>query len=219
MSMILQRRRFLRLAVAAVAAPALPRAANAQSYPDRPVRVVVPYAPGGPTDVVTRLLMQKIAEHTGKQFFIENVGGGGGNIAMGRVAKMPPDGYTLLMINPSYVINPTLQREVPYRFGQDFDMVSLAVLTTHVIATHPSVPARTLKDLVELIKANPRKYSYASPGTGTRCTTLTQLPLAFCAGRIENCEPVPGLTATTVPQKVRSGNVSTITWARWPIFR
>ena len=167
MSMILQRRRFLRLAVAAVAAPALPRAANAQSYPDRPVRVVVPYAPGGPTDVVTRLLMQKIAEHTGKQFFIENVGGGGGNIAMGRVAKMPPDGYTLLMINPSYVINPTLQREVPYRFGQDFDMVSLAVLTTHVIATHPSVPARTLKDLVELIKANPRKYSYASPGTGT----------------------------------------------------
>ena len=167
MSMILQRRRFLRLAVAAVAAPALPRAANAQSYPDRPVRVVVPYAPGGPTDVVTRLLMQKIAEHTGKQFFIENVGGGGGHIAMGRVAKMPPDGYTLLMINPSYVINPTLQREVPYRFGQDFDMVSLAVLTTHVIATHPSVPARTLKDLVELIKANPRKYSYASPGTGT----------------------------------------------------
>jgi tripartite-type tricarboxylate transporter receptor subunit TctC len=151
----------------AAAAAAVPCAANAQSYPDRPVRVVVPYAPGGPTDVVTRLLAQKIAERTGKQFFIENVGGGGGNIAMGRVAKMPPDGYTLLMVNPSYVVNPTLIRDVPYRLEKDFDPVSLAVLTTLVIATHPSVPARTLKELVDLIKSNPGKFSYASPGTGT----------------------------------------------------
>jgi tripartite-type tricarboxylate transporter receptor subunit TctC len=163
----LERRRFLHLTAAAAAFSALPRSASAQGYPDRPVRVVVPYAPGGPTDVVTRLLAQKISDRTGKQFFVENVGGGGGNIAMGRVAKMPADGYTLLMVNPSYVINPTLHREIPYRFGQDFDMVSLAVLTTHVIATHPSVPVRTLKELVEIIKANPKKYSYASPGTGT----------------------------------------------------
>lgn len=141
--------------------------ARAESYPDRPVRMVVPYAPGGPTDVVTRIIAQKLSDRVGKQFFVENIGGGGGNIAMGRVAKMPPDGYTLLMINPSYVVNPTLYREPPYKFEKDFDMVSLAVLTTLVIAVHPSVPAQTLKELVELIKVSPGKYSYASPGAGT----------------------------------------------------
>ena len=128
--MIFHRRRFLHFATAAAVLPALSRTAVAQSYPDRPVRVVVPYAPGGPTDVVTRLVAQKLAERTGKQFYVENIGGGGGNIAMGRVAKMAPDGYTLLMINPSYVVNPTLYRDPPYRFEKDFDLVSLAVLTT-----------------------------------------------------------------------------------------
>ena len=162
-----QRRRFLHLAATAAAFTAAPHLARAQSYPDRSVRVVVPYAPGGPTDIVTRLLAQKLSDRTGKQFFVENVGGGGGNIAMGRVARMPADGYTLLMVNPSYVVNPTLYREPPYRFERDFDTVSLAVLTTLVIAVHPSVPARTFKELVELIKANPGKYSYASPGAGT----------------------------------------------------
>ena len=141
--------------------------AVAQSYPDRPVHVVVPYAPGGPTDVVTRLIAQKLSERSGKQFYVENIGGGGGNIAMGRVAKMPADGYTLLMVNPSYVVNPTLYRDPPYRFEKDFDTVSLAVLTTLVIVVHPSVPARTLQELVALIRANPGKYSYASPGAGT----------------------------------------------------
>ena len=164
--MTLPRRQFLKIATMALALPALPRVAGAQSYPNRPVRVVVPYAPGGPTDVVTRLLSQKLSERSGHQFFVENIGGGGGNIAMGRVAKMAPDGYTLLMINPSYVVNPTLGK-TPYTFEKDFDLISLAVLTTLVIATHPSVPARTLQELVALIKANPGKFSYASPGTGT----------------------------------------------------
>jgi tripartite-type tricarboxylate transporter receptor subunit TctC len=165
--MTLPRRRFLQLAVGAATLPALSRIASAQTYPDRPVRVVVPYAPGGPTDVITRLLAQKLSEHVGKQFFVENMGGGGGNIAMGRVAKMAPDGYTLLMINPSYVINPTLYDKVPYEFGKDFDLVTLAVATTLVITVHPSVPVQSLKELVALIKANPGKYSYASPGVGT----------------------------------------------------
>jgi tripartite-type tricarboxylate transporter receptor subunit TctC len=165
--MKLPRRQFLHLATVAAALPAISRIAGAQSYPDRPVRVIVPYAPGGPTDAITRLLAQKLSERAGKQFYVENMGGGGGNIAMGRVARMAPDGYTLLMINPSYVVNPTLYSKVPYEFEKDFDMVSLAVLTTLVIAVHPSVPANTVKDLVALIKANPGKYSYASPGTGT----------------------------------------------------
>jgi len=129
--------------------------------------MIVPYAPGGPTDAITRLLAQKLSERAGRQFYVENMGGGGGNIAMGRVARMAPDGYTLLMVNPSYVVNPTLYDKVPYQFEKDFDLVSLAVLTTLVITVHPSVPAQTLKDLIALIKANPGKYSYASPGTGT----------------------------------------------------
>jgi tripartite-type tricarboxylate transporter receptor subunit TctC len=161
------RRRFLRLAAGAAALPLLSPRADAQTYPDRPVRMVVPYAPGGPTDAITRLLAQKLSERTGKQFFVENIGGAGGNIAMGRVARMAADGYTLLMINPSYVVNPTLYGKVPYVFERDFDMVTLAVLTTLVIAVHPSVPARSLADLVALIRSNPGKFSYASPGTGT----------------------------------------------------
>jgi tripartite-type tricarboxylate transporter receptor subunit TctC len=165
--MKLQRRQFLCVATASAAVAAFPRIAAAETYPDHPVRVVVPYAPGGPTDTVTRIVAQKLSDRLGTQFFVENIGGGGGNIAMGRVAKMPPDGYTLLMINPSYVVNPTLQRDVPYRFEKDFDPVSLAVLTTLVIAVHPSLQARTLRELVDFIKANPGKYSYASPGTGT----------------------------------------------------
>ena len=161
------RRQFLHVASVAATLPAVSRIAKAQKYPERPVRMVVPYAPGGPTDAITRLVAQRLSEHVGRQFYVENIGGGGGNIAMGRVAKMAPDGYTLLMINPSYVINPTLYDRVPYEFGKDFDLVSLAVATTLVITVHPSVPAHSLKELVALIKAGPGKYSYASPGVGT----------------------------------------------------
>jgi tripartite-type tricarboxylate transporter receptor subunit TctC len=163
----LPRRQFVRLAAAASAAYAAPRIASAQSYPEKPVRMIVPYAPGGPTDVITRLVAQRLTDHVGRQFFVENMGGGGGNIGMGRAAKAAPDGYTVLVVNPSYVINPTLYDKVPYEFEKDFDPVTLMVLTTLVLAVHPSVPARTVSELVALIKANPGKYSYASPGTGT----------------------------------------------------
>ena len=163
----LPRRQFVRLAAAAVATHAASRIASAQSYPEKPVRMIVPYAPGGPTDVITRLVAQRLTDHVGRQFFVENMGGGGGNIGMGRAAKAAPDGYTALVVNPSYVINPTLYDKVPYELEKDFDPVTLMVLTTLVLAVHPSVPARTVSELVALIKANPGKYSYASPGTGT----------------------------------------------------
>ncbi len=165
--MRLARRRFLRLALVAAASQAASRIALAQNYPDRPVRMIVPYAPGGPTDVITRLVAQRLSDHVGKQFFVENVGGAGGNIGMGRAAKSAPDGYTALVVNPSYAINPTLYDKVPYEFEKDFDPVTLMVATTLVITVHPSVPAQTVGDLVALIRANPGKYSYASPGTGT----------------------------------------------------
>jgi tripartite-type tricarboxylate transporter receptor subunit TctC len=165
--MNLHRRQFLLLASAVAAVPGVSRTAMADTYPQRPVRIVVPYAPGGPTDVITRLIAQKLSDSTGKQFFVENMGGGGGNVGMGRVAAMPADGYTLLMINPSYVTNPTLYEKVPYEFGKSFDPVTLAVTTTLLIVVHPSVPARTLEQLVQLIKSSPGKFSYASPGVGT----------------------------------------------------
>jgi tripartite-type tricarboxylate transporter receptor subunit TctC len=129
--------------------------------------MIVPYAPGGPTDVITRLVAQKLSDDVGKQFFVENMGGGGGNIAMGRAAKAVPDGYTTLVVNPSYVINPTLYGKVPYELERDFDPVTLMVATTLVLAVHPSVSARTVGELVSVIRANPGKFSYASPGTGT----------------------------------------------------
>jgi tripartite-type tricarboxylate transporter receptor subunit TctC len=163
--MTLPRREFLHLAIAALAAA--PGTARGQAYPDRPVRMIVPYAPGGPTDVITRLVAQRLSDDVGRQFFVENVGGAGGNIGMGRAAKSAPDGYTTLVVNPSYAINPTLYDKVPYEFERDFDPVTLMVATTLVIAAHPSVPAGSLEELVALIKGSPGKYSYASPGTGT----------------------------------------------------
>src|SRR6516162_4320217 len=115
----------------------------------------------------SRACSHKNCRNEGKAVLRREYGWWRRNIAMGRVARMAPDGYTLLMINPSYVVNPTLYGRVPYEFGKDFDLVSLAALTTLVITVHPSVSAHTLQDLVALIKSNPGKYSYASPGTGT----------------------------------------------------
>ena len=166
MSMILQRRRFLRLAVAAVAAPALPRAANAQSYPDRPVRVVVPYAPGGPTDVVTRLLMQKIAEHTGKQFFIENVGGAGGNLGMEKVAHAPGDGYTVLLSSSSVTVNPSLYAKMPFDVEKDLLPVTKAGGSPNSWLVNPDFPAKTVPEFIAYAKANPGKVNMASAGAG-----------------------------------------------------
>src|SRR6185436_2163504 len=119
------------------------------------VRMIVPYAPGGPTDVITRLLAQRLTEHLARQFFVENVGGGGGNIGMGRAAKAAPDGYTLLVVNPSYVINPTLYDDVRYEFDKDFDPVTLAVATPLVRDVRPPVRSLEVHKMVALSKATP----------------------------------------------------------------
>src|SRR5262249_40918067 len=108
------RRQFLRLAASAVALPAVSRIAWAQAYPTRPVRMIVPYAPGGPTDIFARLVGQKLSEHFGKQFYVENIGGAGGNVGMGQGAKAAPDGYTMLVTGAPMVINPTLYERVPF---------------------------------------------------------------------------------------------------------
>jgi tripartite-type tricarboxylate transporter receptor subunit TctC len=170
--MELPRRRFLGLAGVAAALPAVsPMAsmqARAQSYPARPVRMIVPFAPGGPTDVFARLIAQKLSENLGKQFYIDNVAGATGNVGTGQAAKAAPDGYTVLFAFSSYVVNPTLFEKVPYDPHKDFDPVTLAVSSTTVLSVNPSVPAKTVKELVELIRAGTSKYSYATGGAGSQ---------------------------------------------------
>jgi tripartite-type tricarboxylate transporter receptor subunit TctC len=156
------RRQFFSLAGAAIATTAIPRIAAAQTYPARPVRVIVPGAAGGPTDVTSRFIAQKLSEHVGKQFYVENIGGAGGNIGMGRAAQAAPDGYTMLVVFLSYVVNPALYDKVPYDPYASFDPVTLATRTTILLAVNPSVPAQTVEDLIAFIKANPGKYNYAS---------------------------------------------------------
>jgi tripartite-type tricarboxylate transporter receptor subunit TctC len=125
--MKLQRRQFLQLVTGSVLAPSLSSFALAQGYPARPVRVLVPYAPAGPADILARLAAQKLSEQLGKQFYVENVGGAGGNIGMGQGARAAADGYTMLVVPPSIIVNPAIYGNVPYDPFKDFDPVTVAV--------------------------------------------------------------------------------------------
>lgn len=141
--------------------------AIADTWPARPVKVIVGFAPGGPTDLVARLVAQKLAEQTGKNFYVENLAGAGGNVGTLKAAQSPPDGYTILVTGGNITNNQFLFAHPGYDPLKDFDTVTLAAQTPVVLAVNPSVPAKTVKELVEWIKANPGKESYASPGTGT----------------------------------------------------
>lgn len=137
------------------------------AYPDKPVKIIVPFAPAGPTDVMARLIAQKLSENLKQQFFVENHPGAGGNIGMVAAAKSAPDGYTVLIASSSYVVNPSLYAKNPYDPFTDFLPVTLAAASPNVIAVHPDLPAKTLKELIELVKKDPSKYSMANPGIGT----------------------------------------------------
>jgi tripartite-type tricarboxylate transporter receptor subunit TctC len=164
--MRLERRQVLKVAGAAIAALRT-RRGLAQSYPVRPVRVIVPFAPGGVTDVLARLVAEKMSERLGRQFYVENHAGGSGNTGMGLAAKAAPDGYTILTAYSSFVVNPALFDQLPYDPVKDFAPVSLAVTSPTVLVVNPAVPVASVKELVALVRANPGKYSYASAGAGT----------------------------------------------------
>jgi tripartite-type tricarboxylate transporter receptor subunit TctC len=201
------RRRFLRTLGAAASAPLLAQVASAQSYPARTVRLVLPYAPAGVTDVVGRLIALKLSEQLGKQFVVENVPGATGNIGTAQVAKAPPDGYTILVVFSSFVVNPTLFDKIPYDPYKDFDPVTLAVTSTTAIGVNPSVPANNVKELVALIRANPGKYSYSHAGTGTQShlageqfrlkLKLDLVPVPFTGGAPAAASVVGGHTPVT----------------------
>lgn len=186
----MNRRDFLRLAAAA---PALPCVARAQErYPDRPIRLVVPFAPGGETDIIGRLWAHKVAAPLGGTFVVENRPGAGGAVATGEVARARPDGYTLLSgTTTTHVINPAAMANPPYDPLRDFVPIGIVSTTPTSILVHPSVPAQSLQELVALVKANPGKYSYGSAGPGT-ITNMTGELFKLAGG---------GLDLTHVPYK------------------
>jgi tripartite-type tricarboxylate transporter receptor subunit TctC len=158
--MKLPRRRFLHLAAGAAALPLVSRVAWAQTYPSRPVRMIVPFAPGGTSDIFARLVAQKLTERLGTTFYVENVAGASGNIFVA---------FT------SFVINPTVFDKVPYDPNKDFEPVTLGVSSTHVLSINPSLPAKSVKDLIGLIKTNSGIYSFASSGVGTPAHLLGEM--------------------------------------------
>ena len=136
------------------------------NYPNRQLRLVAPFAPGGPVDVGARLLAPKLQDALGAQVYVENIPGGSGNIGTAAVAKAAPDGYTVLVISSSFVVNPSMFK-LTYDAEKDLAPVSLVGLGPQVILVHPSVPATNMKELIALVKANPGKYSFGSAGTGS----------------------------------------------------
>jgi tripartite-type tricarboxylate transporter receptor subunit TctC len=140
---------------------------SAAGYPEKPVKIVVPFAPAGPTDVMARLIAQKLSESLRQQFYVENHPGAGGNIGMMQVAKSTPDGYTILVTSSAFMVNPSLYAKNPFDPFKDFAPVMLAAASPNILVVNADFPAKTVKDLVELIKKEPGKYNYAMPGAGT----------------------------------------------------
>jgi tripartite-type tricarboxylate transporter receptor subunit TctC len=165
--MNLPRRKFLHLAAGAAALPFAPHIARAQVYPTRPVRLIVPLAPGGATDIVARLMGQWLSERLGQPFIIENRPGAGGNIGTDTVVKARPDGYTILMASTTNAINATLYDKLSFNFIRDIAPVATISRNTLVMVVHPSLPAKTVPEFIAYAKANPRKLNMASPGNGS----------------------------------------------------
>jgi tripartite-type tricarboxylate transporter receptor subunit TctC len=165
--MKLPRRRFLYLAAVAAALPAVPRIARAQVYPARPVRWIVGYAPGGPNDILARLIGQWLSERLGQPFLIENRPGAGTNIATEAGVKAPPDGYTLLQVSTAAAINATLYEKLNFNVIRDVALIAGFVSQPTIVVVNPTVPVKTIPDFIAYAKANPGKINMASPGTGS----------------------------------------------------
>ena len=142
-------------------------AAPAQEYPTRPIRMIVPFAPGGPTDVVARVLAAKLSETFHQQVVVDNRAGAGGNIGTGLAANATPDGYTLLVVSSSFVVNPGLYAKIPYDPYKSFAPISNIAAAPNVFVVHPGVPAKSMLELAKVIETAPKKYSFATPGIGT----------------------------------------------------
>src|SRR5712672_339216 len=165
--MTLPRRQFLHLAAGAVALPAISRFAWGQTYPSRPVRWIVPFPPGGGTDILARLIGQWLSERFGQQFVIDNRPGGGSNIGTEAAVHAPPDGYTLLLAASVHTINPSLYDNLNFNFIRDIAPVAGIMRVPNVMVVHPSVPASSIPEFIAYARANPGKVNMASAGIGT----------------------------------------------------
>jgi tripartite-type tricarboxylate transporter receptor subunit TctC len=141
-------------------------AAEAQ-YPSRPIRIIVPFPPGAATDTIARLVAQKMTESWGQQVVVDNRGGAGGNIGMGIAANATGDGYTILFVSSSFMVNPGLYKKIPYDPYKSFIPISNLSASPHIFFAHPSQPVKSLPDLIKVVKNDPKKYSMATPGIGT----------------------------------------------------
>jgi tripartite-type tricarboxylate transporter receptor subunit TctC len=165
--MKVSRRQCLRLAAGAAALPVMSRIARAQAYPSRPVRIIVGFPPGGGTDILARVLYQRLSEQLGQPFVIENRGGAATNIATEAVVRAPPDGYTMLMVDASPAINATLYERLNFVFLRDIAPVACVMRTPFVLVVNPSVPAKTVSDFIAYARAHPGRINMASAGSGT----------------------------------------------------
>ena len=165
--MTFPRRTFLQLAVGTAALSTVPRLARAQSYPSKPVRIIVGFPPGGATDIQARLMGQWLSDRLGQPFIVENRAGASGNIGTEAVAKAPADGYTLLQIVTPHAINAALYTNLSFDFVRDIAPVICAARLAYLVVVHPSVPATTIPEFIAYARANPGKINYGSAGQGT----------------------------------------------------
>jgi tripartite-type tricarboxylate transporter receptor subunit TctC len=165
--MKIPRRKFLHLAAGAAVVPVVSSIARAQTYPTRPVRIIVGFAPGGAPDIVARLLAPSLSERLGQPIIVENRTGAGSNIATEAVVNAPPDGHTLLLVSPPNFVNATLYEKLNYNFIRDIAPVAGLIRVPIVMEVHPSVPAKTVPEFIAYAKANPDKLNMASGGNGT----------------------------------------------------
>jgi tripartite-type tricarboxylate transporter receptor subunit TctC len=155
------------VAALALSMLALSGEAWSETYPTHPIRLIVPFAAGGPTDVIARIVAQKLSETLGQQVVTENIPGAGGNTGVAMVARSPADGYTILVVSTGFIVNPSMYAKIPYDPIKEFSPITLVAASPNVVSVHPDFPAKTLKELADLVKANPGKYSFAQPGTGS----------------------------------------------------
>lgn len=197
------RRTFIASSAAASAAATLP--AQAQAWPTKPVRVIVPYAPGGTTDVVGRVVCQHLSERLGQQFLVENRGGAGASIGTDLVGKAAPDGYTLLVsVISGFAISPFLYPSVTYDALRDFSHIAIVSINPSVLVVNPSFPAKTLKEYIDYARANPGKVSYATSGAGSSNHILGVMTEKVAGLKMEH---VPYRGAGPAMQDVIANNV------------
>ena len=193
----------IRLACALATVLASGAAFAAGTYPDHPVKIIAPFAAGGPSDIIGRILADKLTAGLKQRFYVEDHAGAGGNIGMTQVARAAPDGYTILVASSSFVVNPSLYAKPPYDPFKDFAPVTMAVDSPNLLMVHPSMPVKSVKELISLIKTNPGKYAIANSGLGTTpmlASELFKLTFKLEATSVPYNGGAPAVQATVADQ-------------------